>query len=305
MSYVLLAVALLAPPQTSAPAVSSVDPETPYLPHVLVHSLEKGFVGVELSNDGVRGRAEYFFYGRNITVRWTYAVPGYTGGIIPRDSSLVTCNQVFATTYRPTEVACVDVNKVLVAGLSRDGRNVVEEWTFEDVEVPPVTYRYPSNGAQVPPRLKVDVVSKRLVYTSPNPGGSYVGAIYRNWAAPTRPFLLEVERKELLQLDLEKLTHVVVATEDGRAGLAVPGLAALEPESGFDFVKSGRLARDVGAAYWLGSSFNGGPDVLVFADSDLDGLLDETYTLDDEGWGASPLSSATNYVGSRGQSWAR
>ena len=278
-----------------AQTLPSVDPQPVFTTHPLVHQAgDNGEASVDLSSAGVQGRALYSFTGKHISIEWRYDVPGFTEGAHPLLPSRHSTVQYYRTSFRPTEVACIAENKILVAGVNNAGVNLVEEWTFGSVVVPSVTYT--AGGQQVPPELIVAPVERRLVFNTPYGGGTYVGVIFRNWADENRPFLVLTGFGLMIQLDLTTLAHTDVATVDGSVGIAIPALLDIDSGNPFTMVGSGELLNGGGAAYWFGSSNNGGPPSLVLYDMDFDGAIDLFESLDYSGWSSSPLASVSNFA---------
>lgn len=279
---------------TTSQSTPSVDPEPNYITHPLVTDIDgKGECSLEVSSAGLRGDVSYAFSDDFVAVQWRYEVPGFTEGMFLFDPSMHSTIQYYRTSFKPTEVACIGEDTLLVAGVTNAGFTIVEEWQFENVAIPSVTFT--GGGEQVPPEIYVDTTSRRLVYSVPFQGSNYLGAIFRNWGDETKPFLLNTGTEEVLELDLTTLVATTVASSDGTGGLSIPLLESINGDSHFNVIGSGALAQSSAGAYWLGSNQDGGLPTLVLWDDDFDGSIDRYEALDYAGWSSSALSSASAF----------
>ncbi|MEM9380994.1 MAG: hypothetical protein AAGB93_13665 [Planctomycetota bacterium] len=266
-----------APPQ--APEDDRV--EIPY--HAMVGGGRNGnLTPVSTNDERIRGSMTFSRGPDEVSIDWAYFVEGLRGGLRGRPG-YARHRQAFALPFQPTAVACLDECRVALAGVDASRRVLVEVWTFAEA-TPPRTRN--AVGRDAPP-FEATVTSKRVVHGEPLVGDDHVVEIFRNWAAPDRPFLLLGTSHRVLQLDLkDPRGSKWVASHDGRDGLEVPPLVDVKPLGGYSLSHSG-VHEDLGAVYWLYSPSGRRPDPLVLADGDLDGALDGWFAVPD--WSKSPL----------------
>ncbi|MEM1447925.1 MAG: hypothetical protein AAF957_11105 [Planctomycetota bacterium] len=237
---------------------------------------------VSTNDERIRGSMTFSRAQGEVTIEWTYFVDGLRGGLRGRPG-YARHRQTFDVPFAPTGVACLDDGRIAIAGVDAMHRVLVEVWTFAEA-TPPRTRNATGRDA---PAFEATVASKRTVYHEPLAGDDLVVEVFRNWAAPDRPFLLFGTSHRVLQLDLvDPRRRAWVASHDGSRGIEAPSLRHVKARGGYTRTHSG-VHEEYGAVYWLYTTRPSGIEPLVLVDRDLDGTLDDSFTVPD--WARSAL----------------
>lgn len=222
--YVIIASATL-PLALGCGSRSHIQPSTPteFVPPDgrLVHDYDKWPVKVETGNPEIDAGATYSRLAKKVRLKWGYPVTGLQEGPFT-DPTRWSNEQEFAVSFYPTDVACIDADRLAVAGRTLSGEAIVELWSWATPSQPAL--RFDTQGNSHPGEIRVRERRER-VFTAPVAARGDVSAVFRNWGDSSRPLMFFNGDSVVCELNLVSgETTVIAGVGVDQGALEVPGL---------------------------------------------------------------------------------